>query len=337
MYTREFLFSLKHLKYNPPESVIRFNELYIYAPKPKVHQPRVGHSKTRGTRQDFAQGIVSDTERSDLQRKRKDEKEKQAKKHGLTPQKNTRHPDGNASRSPESSKEQAESVEELSNLLQSILTDAQEQQACLVGHVPQDMDDCVITANKPEARSRIVRGKRPPNIETNERRLEQRRKQLSYGYATSGHRNYLRLVPKDKRQAKDPQTPNALQVCSKRSWDGQLAIWRKLLHYYDISSENTEIEDETPTKTLTSPLVTTEEREILARMRRESRQKDQDKKVSNAVSAVPTPVNTTHGQCLSVAPDSLTAPESTDPSRIIFHHDSFSCVFRVQVQVHSCH
>lgn len=30
-----------------------------------------------------------------------------------------------------------------------------------------------------------------------------------------------------------PRTPDIRQVCSKRSWDGQIRKWRRLLHEYD--------------------------------------------------------------------------------------------------------
>jgi histone RNA hairpin-binding protein len=35
------------------------------------------------------------------------------------------------------------------------------------------------------------------------------------------------------RKKQDPCTPDIRQVCSKRSWDGQIRKWRRLLHEYD--------------------------------------------------------------------------------------------------------
>jgi len=69
--------------------------------------------------------------------------------------------------------------------------------------------------------------------ELNERRLETRQKQIDIGKNTIGYQNYLNTVPKLQRKRGEPQTPNKYQVCSKRSWDGQIRKWRRLLHKYD--------------------------------------------------------------------------------------------------------
>jgi len=73
--------------------------------------------------------------------------------------------------------------------------------------------------------------------ELNERRLETRQKQIDIGKNTLGYQRYIRIVQKDKRKGGDPQTPNKYQVCSKRSWDGQIRKWRRLLHKYDPPPE----------------------------------------------------------------------------------------------------
>lgn len=72
--------------------------------------------------------------------------------------------------------------------------------------------------------------------EEDPRRLEMRTKQLSFGYNTLGYARYLELVPKNRRSKdknKHPRTPDRSQVCSKRSFDGQVKKWRRLLHAWD--------------------------------------------------------------------------------------------------------
>jgi len=67
--------------------------------------------------------------------------------------------------------------------------------------------------------------------ETDERRLAARQKQIDIGVNTPGYRRYLEEV--DERKKGDPKTPDKYQVCSKRSWDGQVRKWRRQLHQYD--------------------------------------------------------------------------------------------------------
>jgi len=69
--------------------------------------------------------------------------------------------------------------------------------------------------------------------ETDQYRLKARQKQLDIGKNTEGYQSYLEMVPREKRQKGDPRTPNKNQVCSKRSWDGQVRKWRRQLHFYD--------------------------------------------------------------------------------------------------------
>jgi len=69
--------------------------------------------------------------------------------------------------------------------------------------------------------------------ELNERRLLTRQKQIDIGKNTPGYQSFSAVVPKERRSRGDPQTPNKHQVCSKRSWDGQIRKWRRMLHKYD--------------------------------------------------------------------------------------------------------
>ncbi|KAK5578013.1 hypothetical protein RB653_002963 [Dictyostelium firmibasis] len=72
--------------------------------------------------------------------------------------------------------------------------------------------------------------KKTPLRETDPKRLAARQRQIDIGKMTAGYKNYIVLVPKSKRKPTDPKTPNKNQVCSKRSWDGQIKKWRRQLH-----------------------------------------------------------------------------------------------------------
>jgi len=73
--------------------------------------------------------------------------------------------------------------------------------------------------------------------EEDDHRLSQRQKQIDFGKNTEGYNRYRELIPKKKRAREDPQTPDKSQKCSKRSWDGQIKKWRRLLHKYDSNPE----------------------------------------------------------------------------------------------------
>ena len=78
--------------------------------------------------------------------------------------------------------------------------------------------------------------------ETNVRRLAQRQKQIDFGKNTLAYDRYSKSVPKRQRvKAKQydehPVTPEIHVVTSKRSFDGQVKKWRRLLHLWDPPSE----------------------------------------------------------------------------------------------------
>lgn len=54
--------------------------------------------------------------------------------------------------------------------------------------------------------------------------------------------NYFMI--RNKRALKDPVTPDVHQRCSRRSWDGQIKKWRKLLHQYDLKQGDLATESE---------------------------------------------------------------------------------------------
>lgn len=78
--------------------------------------------------------------------------------------------------------------------------------------------------------------------ETDSHRLEQRQKQIDFGKNTIGYERYVVLVPRELRSKDQPVTPDKNQKCSKRSWDGQVRKWRRLLHAWDPAlDENTAV------------------------------------------------------------------------------------------------
>lgn len=66
-----------------------------------------------------------------------------------------------------------------------------------------------------------------------ERKVSQRQKQVEYGYNTIGYHNYITQIPRAQRKRGDPQTPDKNQICSTRSWMGQMKRWRRKLHQWD--------------------------------------------------------------------------------------------------------
>lgn len=73
-------------------------------------------------------------------------------------------------------------------------------------------------------------------LEMDEHKIQQRLKQIGFGKSTKGYETYLTLVTQNNRELGNedhPLTPRADQKCSKRSWDGQLKKWRRLLHRWD--------------------------------------------------------------------------------------------------------
>ena len=68
---------------------------------------------------------------------------------------------------------------------------------------------------------------------TDPHRLQQRQRQIDIGKNTPGYQHYVQSVARNARTPEMPRTPDKFQVCSKRSWDGQVKKWRRLLHAFD--------------------------------------------------------------------------------------------------------
>lgn len=69
-------------------------------------------------------------------------------------------------------------------------------------------------------------------IETDAHRISQREKQISYGKNTLAYDTFLQAVPREKRMREHPCTPEVKQKCSKRSFDGQVKKWRRMLYTF---------------------------------------------------------------------------------------------------------
>ncbi|KRZ87943.1 Telomere length regulation protein TEL2 -like protein, partial [Trichinella sp. T8] len=61
--------------------------------------------------------------------------------------------------------------------------------------------------------------------------LKRRQKDLDKGYNSEAYKKYIAAVPKSKREKGiHPRTPNKYLKFSRRSWDSQVRLWRKMLH-----------------------------------------------------------------------------------------------------------
>lgn len=104
---------------------------------------------------------------------------------------------------------------------------------------PQFPDSPQRTIRTPNKHAQSVHGTlgRGSERETDQHRLAMRQKQIDYGKNTTGYKRYRAQVPRHKRvRGRHPQTPQKDQMCSKRSWDGQMSKWRRALHAYDDPS-----------------------------------------------------------------------------------------------------
>jgi hypothetical protein len=75
-----------------------------------------------------------------------------------------------------------------------------------------------------------------PENESNPQRLEQRLKQIQYGYNTVAYDAYIAAVPKHKRLGPElhPRTPDPYEKQSKRAFDGRYKKWRRDLHKFEV-------------------------------------------------------------------------------------------------------
>jgi len=91
------------------------------------------------------------------------------------------------------------------------------------------------SVNPKEWRVKPARKQKPR--EEDQRRLAARQKQINIGMNTIGYKRFIELSA-SARSSSDPKIPDIYQVCSKRSWDGQVKKWRKGLHRFDPTPES---------------------------------------------------------------------------------------------------
>eukprot|EP01134_Creolimax_fragrantissima_P000672 CFRG0672T1 len=103
-----------------------------------------------------------------------------------------------------------------------------------------------------EPESSASRWRSKPEVKNKELSLEgkiaYRQKQIDFGKNTIGYDNYIKAVPKHRRQKrnpKHPQTPDKGAHMSTKRFASHLKIWRKSLHQYDHvkSTKQTSIVD----------------------------------------------------------------------------------------------
>jgi len=112
---------------------------------------------------------------------------------------------------------------------------------------------------------RTKQTKKPKPKETDAKRLASRQKQIDIGMNTVGYQKYMEVVPLNQRK-KVAKTPDIHQVCSKRSWDGQVRKWRRELHVYDPPGQSIEndLAVETEDPVISSESEEEEEEEVAA-------------------------------------------------------------------------
>lgn len=74
-------------------------------------------------------------------------------------------------------------------------------------------------------------------VETDQHRIEQRQKQIDFGKNTVAYDRFIEVCPRHSRRKGDPMTPLPHQICSKRSFMGQVTNWKKKVYQYVIDMD----------------------------------------------------------------------------------------------------
>jgi len=78
-------------------------------------------------------------------------------------------------------------------------------------------------------------------MESNVTKLECRQRQIDIGKNTEGYKNYINDITRKERTKDHPWTPNKFTVCSTRSWQGVMRIWRRKLHFWDVPKKGSDV------------------------------------------------------------------------------------------------
>ncbi|XP_064630641.1 uncharacterized protein LOC135489284 [Lineus longissimus] len=72
--------------------------------------------------------------------------------------------------------------------------------------------------------------------------LVRRQKQIDFGKNTLGYDRYMSLMPKHLRLKGQPRTPDKFGKVSRRSFDAQVRIWRRKLHFFDPEGQEKSVD-----------------------------------------------------------------------------------------------
>lgn len=116
----------------------------------------------------------------------------------------------------------------------------------------QTQKDTITAANSGAEPHHVIDNDFGFELETDAHRLSQRKKQVDYGKNTDTYKRYREEVPKYKRGKSNPWTPDINRKMSKRRFDGIIRSWRRQLHAWNGSTDNSEqkrtAEDDTKIK-----------------------------------------------------------------------------------------
>ncbi|GFS26273.1 histone RNA hairpin-binding protein [Elysia marginata] len=114
-----------------------------------------------------------------------------------------------------------------------------------VENTEEEDEDCRLStiSEEPEQEEPSVNQRRHRFKPLDQVRLARREKDIAYGKNTDAYRLYTDLIPKELRSEnskKHPRTPKKNKVCSRRSWDAQVKLWKKRLHSWANEQEAAE-------------------------------------------------------------------------------------------------